>query len=52
MAVSGKQIDDQTRRQIVRLRASGVSVRETAKAALVSPKTVQRVVPKKSATTS
>lgn len=48
MAVSGKAIDEQTRRQIQKLRDAGVSVRETAKAMLVSPKTVQRLTQKKS----
>lgn len=45
---SGRPIDDHTRQQIQKLRDSGVSIRETAKALLISPKTVQRATSKKS----
>ena len=42
----GKPIDEQTRKQIEKLRDRGVSIRETAKAAGVSAMTVQRIVKK------
>jgi DNA invertase Pin-like site-specific DNA recombinase len=39
---SGKQTDERTRQQIIKLLQNGVSVRETAKAARVNPSTVVR----------
>lgn len=38
-----KPVDEATRQQILRLRENGVSVRDTASAALVSASTVQRI---------
>ena len=46
MATPGKSIDQRTREQIERLRSQGVSVRETARRAMVSPPTVQKVTKK------
>lgn len=45
MAHQGKRLDEQTQRMITRLRQNGVSVRNTAKHALVSPQTVQKYFP-------
>lgn len=42
MATSGRKLDDHTRQQIQRMRDAGVSVRETAKRADVSPATVSK----------
>lgn len=44
MATSGRDIDEQTRRQIQKLRDAGLSVREVAKAERVSPTTVQKIL--------
>lgn len=47
---SGRDIDEQTKRQIQKLREAGLSVREVARAALVATSTVQRVLHQRSET--
>ncbi len=42
MGTSGRPIDESTKRQIVRLREIGLSIRETAKALRLDPSTVLR----------
>ena len=44
MATSGRDTDEQTRRQIKKLRDAGLSVREVAKAEQVSTTTVQKIL--------
>ncbi|MGE5192221.1 MAG: helix-turn-helix domain-containing protein [Deltaproteobacteria bacterium] len=44
MATSGKPLDPQTRKQIVRLRQNGISIRQIATTTRATPKTVQSVL--------
>ena len=47
MATSGRETDEQTKRQIKKLRDAGLSVREIAREQRVSPPTVQKILRKR-----
>lgn len=47
MAISGRKLDERTRREVVRLREAGLSIRQTAHAAFVSVPTVQKILGKR-----